>query len=49
MSGGADALVGGSRALIDAILSSDALEAAEVTEDTDLTITGDALNPLPSP
>lgn len=42
-------LIGGSRALIDAILSSDDLEAAEVAEDTDLTITGDAINPLPSP
>lgn len=40
-------LIAGSRALVDAILASDELEAAEGTEDTDLTITADFVNPLP--
>ena len=40
-------LVGGSRALIDAIVSDPALEAAEVGPDTDLTWQGDSLNPMP--
>ncbi|MDN4483880.1 hypothetical protein [Demequina lignilytica] len=38
-------LVGGSRALIDAILADDAFEAFEVTADSDLTYRGDAVNP----
>lgn len=37
-------LVGGSRALIDAILAHDALEAFEVAATSDLTWTGDAVN-----
>jgi len=40
-------LVGGSRALVDAICADDALEAFEVTEDDDLTWTGDTVNPVP--
>jgi len=41
------ASAGGSRALIDAIVSDPALEAAEVGPDTDLTWQGDSLNPMP--
>jgi hypothetical protein len=41
-------LVGGSRALIDAVLASPALEVAEVTEDTDMSSAGDTVNPRPS-
>ncbi|HWK91361.1 MAG TPA: hypothetical protein VNR17_03770 [Luteimicrobium sp.] len=40
-------LVGGSRALVDAICADDALEAFEVREDDDLTWTGDTVNPVP--
>lgn len=39
--------VGGSRAIVDAVLSDERLEVAEVTADTDLTITGDRINPSP--
>lgn len=38
-------LVGGTRALIEAIVAHPQLEAAEVTADTDLTIFADAVNP----
>lgn len=38
-------LVGGSRALVDAILGDDAFEAFEVTAETDLTYRGDTVNP----
>lgn len=38
-------VIGGSRALIDAIVGHPELEAAEVTEDTDLSSTADAVNP----
>jgi hypothetical protein len=40
-------LVGGSRAIVDAVLADERLEVAEVTADTDLTITGDRINPSP--
>jgi hypothetical protein len=40
-------LVAGSRALVDAVLASADLEAAEVAEDTDLSSTGDTVNPAP--
>ncbi len=40
-------LIGGSRALVDAICADDALEAFEVGEDDDLTWTGDTVNPVP--
>jgi hypothetical protein len=38
-------IIGGSRELIDGILSNSRLEAAEVTEETDLSWTGDRINP----
>lgn len=40
-------LIGGSRELLDDILANRQLEAAEVTEDTDLGWTGDTINPVP--
>ncbi|GAA4844435.1 hypothetical protein GCM10023221_23380 [Luteimicrobium xylanilyticum] len=40
-------LVGGTRALVEEILADEALEAFEVTEDDDLTWTGDAVNRVP--
>ncbi|MFC8732237.1 hypothetical protein ACFT5B_07260 [Luteimicrobium sp. NPDC057192] len=40
-------LVGGARALVDAICADETLEAFEVTEDDDLTWTGDTVNPVP--
>jgi hypothetical protein len=40
-------IVGGTRALIDALATSDGLEAAKVTEDTDLSYRADAINPPP--
>jgi hypothetical protein len=41
-------LVGGSHALIDALLANDALEALEITLDTRLDWFGDELNPVES-
>jgi hypothetical protein len=38
-------LIGGSRALVDVIIAHPELEAAEVTEDTDLSSTADLINP----
>ena len=40
-------LVGGSRALVDAICADEALEAFEVAEDDDLTYAGDTVNAVP--
>ncbi|MGC5167951.1 hypothetical protein [Luteimicrobium sp. DT211] len=40
-------LVGGSRALVEAICGDETLEAFEVTEDDDLSLAGDTLNPVP--
>jgi hypothetical protein len=42
-------VVGGSRALVDAIIASPDLEAFEIPEGADLTSLGDRINPRPSP